>query len=191
MIFSTTWNDRPGHDAFFQPFNFVTGLMVFDSYLDDRMTAALSFARVGKQTVRPFAFGAGPGEYAATGRLTALPIYEEEGQRLMHLGIAYSYSGIDDHNFDTANRPLVRAGAGSQEVPDIVQSGPFFTPDPVQILNAELAAVFGRLSLSANTSLRGPPMYSSSSTDGTFSGPHGNVTYQGAVRRDWILPESG
>ena len=156
---STSSNDfyymerSPGHDAFLQPFEYVNGVMAFDSYWDDRMTAALSFARVGKNTVSSFAFGAGPGEYAGTGQLTALPIYQEEGQRLLHVGIGYSYSGTDDHNFYTANRPLVRAGAGSQEVPNIVQTGPFFTSDPVQISDAEIAGISGRFSISAEYQL--------------------------------------
>ena len=46
-----------GHDAFFQPFEFVTGIEFCNSYWDDRATARLSLARVGKQTVSPFAFG--------------------------------------------------------------------------------------------------------------------------------------
>jgi phosphate-selective porin OprO/OprP len=138
------------HDAFFQPSQRVTGVMVFDSYLDDRTTAALSLARVGRQTITPFAFGTGPGEYALTGRLTGLPVYEDDGRRLLHVGIGYSLSGTDNNRFEAANRPLVRAGAGSNQVPDIISTGEFFTPDPVQTLNAELAAVFGRLSMSAN-----------------------------------------
>ena len=107
-----------------------------------------------------------------------MPVYEDEGQRLVHLGIAYSYSGTDENNFAAANRPLVRAGAGSQEVSNILNTGSFFTPDPVQILNVELAAVLGRLSLSGEYQLaRGTNVFDQFS-GGVFSGPHGNVTYQ-------------
>ncbi|MGA2259184.1 MAG: hypothetical protein ABSG53_31310 [Thermoguttaceae bacterium] len=88
-----------GHDAFFQPFQYVTGILMFNSYWDDRVTGALAFTRVGKQTVSPFAFGAGPDEYAVTGRLTFLPIYKDGGQRLVHLGIGYTYSGLDNNSF--------------------------------------------------------------------------------------------
>ena len=49
-----------GHDAFFQPFDYVTGIMFCNSFWDDQATAGLSLARVGKQTVSPFAFGTGP-----------------------------------------------------------------------------------------------------------------------------------
>jgi phosphate-selective porin OprO/OprP len=168
-----------GHDAFFQPFEYVTGIMFFNTFWDDRATAALSLARVGKETVSPFAFGAGPGECAATGRVTLLPIYEDKGQRLLHLGIGYSYSGTDNNNFEGANRPLVRAGAGSQQVPNIIQTGSYYTPDPVQIVNAEFATVLGRFSASAEYQfVRGTNVFDQYN-NGVFSGPHGNVTYQG------------
>ena len=143
----------PGHDAFLQPFNYVTGIMAFDAYCDDRITAAVAFTRVGKQTITPFGFGAGPGEYAGTGRVTCLPVYEDEGRELLHLGIGYSYSGTDDNNFAAANRPLVRAGAGPRQVPNILFTGNFFTPDAVQIADAEVAAVWGRFALSAEYQL--------------------------------------
>lgn len=169
----------PGHDAILQPSQFVTGVVVFDSYQDDRVTAALSLARVGKQTVSPFAFGTGPGKYAATGRLTALPFYEDDGRRLVHVGIGYNYSGTGDESLVLANRPLVRAGAGSQDVPNIVQTGSFFTPDPVQVLDGELAAVFGRFSMSAEYQLLQATNVFDQFSGGTFSGPRGDITYQG------------
>ncbi len=168
-----------GHDAFFQPSQYVNGIMFSNSYWDDRVTAGLSLAWVGKQTVSPFAFGAGWGECAATGRLTVLPIYEDGGRRLVHLGIDYSYSGTDNNDFYAANRPLVRAGAGSQEIPNILYTGTFYTPNPVQLMNVELATVLGRFSLSAEYQLaHGSDIYNQVS-NGVFSGPHGNATYQG------------
>ena len=157
-----------GHDAFFQPFQYVTGIMCSNSYWDDRATAALSLARVGKQTVSPFAFGAGPGEYAVIGRLTFLPIYKDDGRRLVHLGIGYDYSGTDNNNFYAANRPLVRAGAGSQQVPNIIYTGTFYTPNPVQLMNAEFATVLGTDSrCPRNTNSFAGPISSTNSTTGS------------------------
>ena len=168
-----------GHDAFFQPFQYVNGIMCCNSYWDDRATAALALVWVGKQTVTPFAFGAGSDECAVIGRLTCLPIYEDDGQRLVHLGIGYDYSGTDNNNFYAANRPLVRAGAGSQQVPNILYTGAFYTPNPVQLMNAEFAMVCGRLSMSAEYQLvRGTDIFDTLN-NGVFSGPRGNVTYQG------------
>ncbi len=98
----------PAHDAFLQPFNYVTGIETFNAWCDDRVTGAVAFERVGKQDISPFGFGSGPGKYAVTGRVTCLPFYEDDGRRLLHLGIGYTYGGTEN-NFYAANRPLVRA----------------------------------------------------------------------------------
>ena len=167
-----------GHDAFEQPFNFVNGIESFNTWCDDRITAAIAFTEVGKETITPFAFGAGDGEMAVTGRLTCLPIYEDEGRRLLHLGIGYSIGGTDDNNFATANRPLVRAGAGSTEAPNIIATGNFFTNDPVQLLDFEFAAVHGRYALSAEyEAVFGHDVFGQLN-NGVFSDPRGDVTYQ-------------
>jgi phosphate-selective porin len=64
-------------------------------------------------------------------------------------------------------------------VPNIIFTGNFVTADPVQIMNAEVAAVFGRLSMSAEYQLaRGTDIFEDFS-GGVFSGPRGNATYQG------------
>ena len=168
----------PGHDAFMQPFNYVTGIETFNTWCDDRVTGAVAFERVGKQDISPFAFGSGPGKYAVTGRVTCLPFYADDGQRLLHLGIGYTYGGTEN-NFYAANRPLVRAGAGPQEVPNVIYTGTYYTPDAVQIADAEIAAVLGRFSLSAEYQLAmGTNLYGQLN-NGVFSDPRGNVAYQG------------
>jgi phosphate-selective porin OprO and OprP len=168
----------PAHDAFLQPFNFVTGVEFLESYCDDRITVTTALTRVGKQDITPFAFGAGPGKYSITGRVTCLPIYEDEGRRLLHIGIGYDYSGTEN-NFDAANRPLVRAGAGPQDVPNVLFTGTFFTPDPVQIFDAEIAAVLGRFAFSAEYQAAVGTNVFGQFSNGVFSDPRGNVTYQG------------
>jgi phosphate-selective porin OprO/OprP len=167
-----------GHDAFLQPFNFVNGIESFNTWCDDSVTAAIALTRVGKQTVTPFAFGAGDGEIAVTGRVTCLPIYEDDGRRLLHFGVGYSYGGTDNNNFSTANRPLVRAGAGSMEVPNIIATGSFFTNDPVQFLDFEFAAVHGRYALSAEYQAAYGHNVFGQLNNGVFSDPRGDVTYQ-------------
>ena len=180
---STSANDwyymerSPGNDAFIQPANYVDGVETFNTWCDDRITGVIAFERVGKEDVTPFAFGAGPGKYAVTGRVTCLPCYEDDGRRLLHLGIGYDYSG-SENNFYAANRPLVRAGAGSQDIPNVIFTGNYFTPNAVQIADAEMAAVMGRWSLSAEYQLaHGTDLYTQLN-NGVFSGPHGDVTYQ-------------
>ncbi len=169
----------PGHDAFLQPFNYVTGIETFNTWCDDRVTGVAAFERVGKQDISPFSFGAGSGKYAGTGRVTCLPFYADGGRQLLHLGIGYTYGGTEN-NFYAANRPLVRAGAGSQDVPNILYTGTYYTPDPVQIADAEIAAVLGRFSLSAEYQLAMGTNIYGQLANGVYSDPRGNVTYQGA-----------
>jgi phosphate-selective porin len=167
----------PGNDAFLLPFNFVTGVEVFNSFCDDRITGVVAFDRVGKQDISPFSFGSGPGKYGVTGRATCLPFYDKEGRELLHLGIGYTYTGTEN-NFYAANRPLVRAGAGSQEVPNVIYTGMFYTPNAVQIADAEIATVIGRFSLSAEYQLAfGNDLYGQLN-NGVFSDPRGDVTYR-------------
>ena len=85
----------PGHDAFLQPFNYVTGMRFSIRTGTIGSPPAVAFDPRRQANITPFAFGAGPGEYAVTGRLTCLPFYADEGRRLLHLGIGYSYSGTD------------------------------------------------------------------------------------------------
>ncbi len=117
LEFTTSSNDwyymerSPGNDAFLVPTNYVTGVESFNTWCDDRVTGTIAFERVGKQDISPFSFGAGPGKYAATTRVTCLPFYADDGRQLLHLGIGYTYGGTEN-NFYAANRPLVRAARG-------------------------------------------------------------------------------
>jgi phosphate-selective porin OprO/OprP len=73
-------------DAFYE--NFAPGIWTGNSILDQRFTWAGMFYR--QETILHDNNGAdfGDGEYAYSGRLTALPIYENEGRDLLHLGVS-------------------------------------------------------------------------------------------------------
>lgn len=139
----------PMFDAFVNRFNYVDGLWFSNAYLDDRATLTWSLFRSASSTINPFGSGSGAGEYGAAVRATALPIYEDDGERLVHLGISYLRRALDEDMTSPGTRPLVRAGAGNVEVPNVIQTGTFFAPDGVNYVNTEVAMVFGRLSLSS------------------------------------------
>src|SRR5262249_37194499 len=88
-----------------------------------------------------FGFGFGNGEYSEVGRLTWLPWYEDEGQRLLHLGIGARHGHLDQNQIDLKGRPSVRTMPGSEERP-LADTG---TIDGTRqdTLDAELAAVYG------------------------------------------------
>jgi phosphate-selective porin OprO/OprP len=67
------------------------GIMVHNHVLEDRMTWAVGAFRDTDD------FGSGEGDnYNVTGRVTGLPVYENEGEKLVHLGLDYSYRHFDD-----------------------------------------------------------------------------------------------
>lgn len=94
-----------GLDNGFRP-----GVQVFNSYLDQRVHAALG---VFKNNTTPFGWNVGDGEYDLTGRLTCLPIYEDDGSRLLHLGVGASHRDLDDDQARFRARTLLRNGPGA------------------------------------------------------------------------------
>jgi phosphate-selective porin OprO/OprP len=79
------------------------GLMIYNNYADQRITGAVGLFRGNDDK-----WGNYEGDgYAATARLTGLPIKSENGSQLIHLGVAYShrddesatYKFSSDHSF--------------------------------------------------------------------------------------------
>jgi len=166
------------YDAFFNPNDFQNGVILFNSYLDDRMTAAGSLTRVGKATVDSFGFGAENGQYAAGIRLTGLPIYRDDGRVLMHVGVDYFHQALSGHTFAAANRMPLRAGGGSDQIPNLLATGNFFTPHGGDVLDFEWAFVNCPFAVSAVFGLARVTDVFDNFNGVTFSGPRGNVTYQ-------------
>lgn len=169
------------YDAFFGPNNYQNGIMAFDSYADERLTWAAAFTRIGKSTLQSFGFDAADGAYAGALRLTGLPIYEDDGRTLMHLGVGFQHQALVSNQFSVASRPLVRAGSGGgTDTPNVVFSGNFFSPNGADIADLEWATVLGPFSLSAEYALAHCSDLFDTFNGATFSGPHGNVTYHAA-----------
>jgi phosphate-selective porin OprO and OprP len=64
--------------------NFLTGIWFQNAFLDERTTYTLVVARPDQGSSTDSFFG--DGQWALQGRLTGLPIYEDEGRHLLHLG---------------------------------------------------------------------------------------------------------
>src|SRR5262249_37359407 len=95
----------PSHEAFQNPFEFSNGVTVFDAYRDERVTAAVSFTKVSKSTINPFGFDAADGQYGVFGRLTALPVYADEGRSLVHVGVGGYHIDPGTNQLTTGDRP--------------------------------------------------------------------------------------
>ncbi len=165
-------------DAFLGPNQFQNGVVAFDSYFDDRVTLAGALTRVGKTTVQSFGFDAEDGVYAASGRATALPVYEDEGRMLMHVGAGFQHKALVGNQFNVASRPLLRAGSGrNDDTPNLVFTGTFFTPNGATIVGLEHAMVCGPFSLSAEYALARVTDVFERFNGLAFSDPRGDVTY--------------
>lgn len=110
-----------------------TGFMLHDQR-GDRFTWAVGAFRETADT----GIGSGNGKLNLTGRLTFLPIYEEKGRRLLHLGLSYSQKDLGDDAFRYRQRPE------AHQSPRLVDTGSF-RADSAQILDLEVAAVAGPL----------------------------------------------
>lgn len=82
-------------EAFYSPFSagFSPGFQFFNTANDDRVTWA---AGVFRNVVNGFAYNIGSDDWAFTGRLTGLPIYEDNGKYLLHLGVSARASGLNN-----------------------------------------------------------------------------------------------
>jgi phosphate-selective porin OprO and OprP len=78
-------------EVFFQEFD--PGIMVFNNYCDERGTWAAAFHRIDPQDD---GIDFGDGDYAFTGRATFLPVWENNGRCLVHVGASYQYRNCDD-----------------------------------------------------------------------------------------------
>jgi phosphate-selective porin OprO/OprP len=80
-------------DAIFENLNFAPGITATNHFLDDRMTYMLMGYRTEQNDNADADFG--DGEYAVTGRITALPIYANEGRCLLHLGFSSTWQDAE------------------------------------------------------------------------------------------------
>jgi phosphate-selective porin len=79
-------------------------------------------------------------QYNLTARLTGLPWYENEGERLLHVGLSYSHKFLSDDVYNISKDPEANLGPIVASTGDILSDG-------VDLLNPELALVLGPLSL--------------------------------------------
>ncbi len=163
-------------DAFAEGFNngFTMGAMAFDNFLaDNRGYWALG---IFKNTRSPFGFNVGRNEVDLTGRLVFLPIYENGGERLLHVGLGGSYRDLDEGQQRYRSRYGIRSSPSA--LSDLIlDTGLAFGKREARLV-PELAGVVGPLSFQAE-------YYSSwlSRTElpvGNARVPIGTTFYQGA-----------
>src|SRR5205814_792112 len=100
-------------DAFYQ--NFATGVWVGNHVLDDRATWSAMVYRQDNALHGNNGADFGDGEYAGSLRLTSLPLYENEGRCLLHLGASANVQKGEHRIYD---RRLGREGTAYMSGPN-------------------------------------------------------------------------
>jgi phosphate-selective porin OprO/OprP len=150
-------------EAIEQNSNFYTGLWAQNAFLDQHVTYTAGLGRLDQGASSGAAFG--DGQYYAGGRLTFLPLYENEGRDWLHLGVSLTWRNGQNNaagnprTFQLRARPEMRdddpAGSpgGGQLLNDVnsnrmIDTGVIAAQD-MWILGTELCWVCGPLSLQA------------------------------------------
>jgi phosphate-selective porin OprO/OprP len=88
----------PLFDAFYQ--EFAPGIFSDTTFFDQRVTTQHMFHKIDN-FVQFNGASFGDGKYAYSGRATVLPVYEDDGRCLLHLGFAYQWrKGSDPADFN-------------------------------------------------------------------------------------------
>ncbi len=103
-------------DAFYQ--NFSTGVWAGNSVLDQRATWAAEWYRQDNDNAinapnNGVSFG--DGSFGYTGRITALPIWQNDGRCLLHLGLSYTFRESEQINSTIAGQQGQASGPREAE----------------------------------------------------------------------------
>ncbi len=134
----------PIQDTFTGSFNngFMPGIQAWDTFDEEHGTWATGFF---KNTTNIFDSGFGDGEYNWTSRVTYLPLYEEDGDYLLHLGVSGSIRDPNNGSLRYRSRPSLRNGAPSGLNPVFIDTTTFLCSEQ-DMLGLELAGNYGAFS---------------------------------------------
>ena len=157
-----TFVERSLPDAFTPAFN--AGAMVNNSFADERATWAFGVFRDTNDQGR-IADNSG---YGFTGRLTAVPLWNEEDHSLVHLGLSATHRTAGEDGFGYSSRPENNLAPVlvDVEVPDA---------DDTTVLGIEAAWNLGSLSIQGEYMMA--DVSSDAADDPGFSGFYGMISY--------------
>jgi phosphate-selective porin OprO/OprP len=96
--------ERSGADSAFTPDRNL-GIMMHDSYWDERVIVATGVFRSNSDARSGNAFDYGDGEYASTSRLAFVPWYESDGRCWLLVGGAYSHRSLNPNDAGSPGLP--------------------------------------------------------------------------------------
>ncbi len=173
-LMERSYNQDTFYGGTFNGFN--PGIQAFRNYGCDEMGVVQM--GIFKPVSNVYGFNAGDGDYSATGRITRLLQYSDEGRYLTHVGIsgrqatAVSQAGVPGRIQTFRTRDAIRSGL-SADWP--VPAGIALFGDDMQWLNTELVVVRGPWTFQSEYLVS---LFHDAST--TFAGAQDpNVTYHG------------
>jgi phosphate-selective porin OprO/OprP len=141
--------------AFNNDFQFDNGIVLYRNYLCNRLYSWVGVFRPNDITSnddRDGGFSVGNGKYAYDARVTALPVWMDNGREWLLLGAAYSFRELPFNQTRFRATPEVQSATGTFQVPNIINTGTILSGHGEQIFNLEAASAWGPLTLTAEWS---------------------------------------
>lgn len=141
-----------------------SGLLIFNTALEQRATWAIGFYHNSDANGKSLP----DDKYNVTGRITGLPFYKKEENKLLHLGFAYSRRNPSERNYNISSKPA------SNLAPTFVATGPIENVSKNYTIGTELALIWD------NFALQGEYIASGLEDDVNtynFNGYYGEVSY--------------
>ena len=107
-------------DGYESDYAFGSGVSFNRTYFDDQFTSWFGLFWNGTRS-QSFTVGNG---YTASGRLTWMPLYDEQANHWLNFGVSGCVSSIQSSGAAVTVRPLLRTGQSSQ-IPNLIDTGEF------------------------------------------------------------------
>ena len=182
---------------------FAPGIFMSNTFLNDHVTFQTMFHRV-QPVVQFFTGDFGDGDYAETSRITATPIYQNEGENVLHIGTSYQWrhgdlgrtiqpGGTGNAYADTQSvtrfraRPELRDAIGIGNIGSGLLGGDparfvdtgYILADNIHTLSPEFLMIAGPFSVQAEAAWAFVENARSVYPSSAFNTPRGNPTFWG------------
>ena len=132
-----TFMERSIHSDFSPTRN--NGILLFNDFLDKRLSAQAGLFRNAGNNGNDVMANDG---YTFTGRITGLPINDQDAKQLLHVGLGYSYRKPDSGEYRVRSRPEAHLSGVRY-----INTGTLEDIDNVNLTNVEAAFVSGPFSI--------------------------------------------
>lgn len=136
-------------DGYESDYGYGSGISFNRTYFDELFTSWFGLFWNG---TRSQSFNVGNG-YSASGRLTWMPLHDEQANRWLVFGIAGSVNSIQSSGAQVTVRPLVRTGQSSQ-IPNLIDTGEYNGYDGQKLGTLSANSAWGPVTLGGEYQFR-------------------------------------